>query len=125
MSVLWDQLALTEPPELSSFDPYVKQRDSQQEVRLKSHDDMKIVGPSVFASMYRTMTSTSTKNRPHSKFVDVFGSTWFRMILPGYTSALHIADVFGCLVTHCRCVWLPGYTFGLQFADVFGSGSAM
>ncbi|GKD91234.1 hypothetical protein Tco_1366741, partial [Tanacetum coccineum] len=34
---------------------------------------------------------------------DVFGSTWFRMILLGYTSALHIADVFGC-----------------QIADVFG-----
>nr|GEW05487.1 Gag-Pol polyprotein [Tanacetum cinerariifolium] len=75
MSVLWDQLALTEPPELSSFDTYVKRRDSQRlvyellakKVRLKSHDDMKIVGPSVFASMYRNMTSTSTKNRPHSK----------------------------------------------------------
>ncbi|GKC45815.1 hypothetical protein Tco_1063537 [Tanacetum coccineum] len=48
-----------------------------------------------------------------------FGSAWFRMILPGYT------DVFVCLVTHCRCVWLPGYTSALQIADVFGSGSAL
>ncbi|GKC58328.1 hypothetical protein Tco_1085926, partial [Tanacetum coccineum] len=38
---------------------------------------------------------------------DVFGSTWFRMILPGYTSALD-----------CRCVWLPGYTSALQIANV-------
>ncbi|GKF45154.1 hypothetical protein Tco_0131706, partial [Tanacetum coccineum] len=105
MSPLWDQLALTKPPELSSFDPYVKRRDSQrlvqflmalrndfeglrgsilhrnplpsvdsvvsellaEEVRLKSHDDIKIVGPSVFASTYRTMISNGNENRPHSK----------------------------------------------------------
>nr|GEX66776.1 callose synthase 12-like [Tanacetum cinerariifolium] len=69
-----------------------------------------------------------------------FGSAWFHMILPGYTSALliadvcQIADVFGCLVTRllyrlqmsdCRCVWLPGYTSALQIADVFSSGSAL
>ena len=30
MSALWDQLGLTEPPELSSFDPYIKGRDSQR-----------------------------------------------------------------------------------------------
>ncbi|GKG19173.1 gag-pol polyprotein [Tanacetum coccineum] len=29
MSALWDQLALTEPATLSSFDPYIKQRESQ------------------------------------------------------------------------------------------------
>ncbi|GJY49666.1 reverse transcriptase domain-containing protein [Tanacetum coccineum] len=69
---------------------------------------------------------------------------WLCMILPGYTSALQIADVFGflvtcllyrlqmCLVLHdsawlhvcftdCRCVWLPGYTSALQIADMFGS----
>ncbi|GKG21267.1 hypothetical protein Tco_0383862, partial [Tanacetum coccineum] len=44
------------------------------------------------------------------RIVDVFGSTWFGMILPGYTSALD-----------CRCVWLPGYTSALWIADVFGS----
>ncbi|GKB12549.1 gag-pol polyprotein [Tanacetum coccineum] len=38
-----------------------------EEVRLKSHDDKKIVEPSVFASMYHITTSTSTENRPHSK----------------------------------------------------------
>ncbi|GJR70305.1 RNA-directed DNA polymerase, eukaryota [Tanacetum coccineum] len=51
------------------------------------------------------------------RIADVFGSTWFRMILPGYTSALD-----------CRCVWLPGYTSALQIAniaDVFGSSSAL
>ncbi|GJS69894.1 hypothetical protein Tco_0702735 [Tanacetum coccineum] len=58
-----------------------------------------------------------------------FGSAWFCIIMSGYTSALQIADVFGCLVTrplyrlqmYCRCVWLSGYTFALQIADVFGS----
>nr|GFA33807.1 Gag-Pol polyprotein [Tanacetum cinerariifolium] len=75
------------------------------EVRLKSHDDMKIVGPSVFASMYRTMTSTSTKNRPHSKVA--------------------IYEYAYCKQKDCRCVWLPDYTFALQFADVFGSSSAL
>nr|GEV76396.1 Gag-Pol polyprotein [Tanacetum cinerariifolium] len=38
-----------------------------EEVRLKSHDDKKIVEPSVFASMCRTTTSTSIENRPHFK----------------------------------------------------------
>ncbi|GKD72059.1 hypothetical protein Tco_1330341 [Tanacetum coccineum] len=38
-----------------------------------------------------------------------FGSAWFRMNVPGYTSALQIADVFG------SC-----YTFALQIANVFG-----
>ncbi|GKE12709.1 hypothetical protein Tco_1416260, partial [Tanacetum coccineum] len=38
-----------------------------EEVRLKSHDDKKIVEPSVFASMYHITTSTGTENRPHSK----------------------------------------------------------
>ncbi|GKE04053.1 hypothetical protein Tco_1396071, partial [Tanacetum coccineum] len=56
---------------------------------------------------------------------DVFGSAWFCMILPGYSSALQIADVFGCALhvcfTDCRCVWLPGYMSALQIADVFGS----
>ncbi|GJY52575.1 hypothetical protein Tco_0443422 [Tanacetum coccineum] len=52
-----------------------------------------------------------------------FGSAWFCMILPGYTSALQIADVFGCLVTYCICVWLLGCTSALQIVDVFGSGS--
>lgn len=33
MSALWDQLALSKPPELSSFDPYVKRRDSQRLVQ--------------------------------------------------------------------------------------------
>ncbi|GJT31996.1 hypothetical protein Tco_0922415 [Tanacetum coccineum] len=64
-------------------------------------------------------------------FFNVFGSAWFCMILPGYSSALQIADVFGCALhvcfTDCRCVWLPGYMSALQIADiadVFGSGSA-
>ncbi|GKD06870.1 26S proteasome regulatory subunit S10B homolog B-like protein, partial [Tanacetum coccineum] len=38
-----------------------------------------------------------------------FGSAWFRMNVPGYTSALQIADVFG------SC-----YTFALQIENVFG-----
>nr|GEV12284.1 Gag-Pol polyprotein [Tanacetum cinerariifolium] len=33
MSVVWDKLSLTEPPELRSFDPYVKRRDSQRLVQ--------------------------------------------------------------------------------------------
>ncbi|GJV26184.1 hypothetical protein Tco_1378879 [Tanacetum coccineum] len=33
MSVLWDQLALTEPATLSSFDPYIKRRESQRLVQ--------------------------------------------------------------------------------------------
>ncbi|GJY53365.1 RNA-directed DNA polymerase, eukaryota, reverse transcriptase zinc-binding domain protein [Tanacetum coccineum] len=47
--VLWDQLALTEPATLSSFDPYIKWRESQlsellaEEICLKSLDDQKIV----------------------------------------------------------------------------------
>ncbi|GJX34960.1 hypothetical protein Tco_0246517 [Tanacetum coccineum] len=50
------------------------------------------------------------------QIADVFGSAWFRMILLGYTSALHIADV---------CVWLSGYTFALQIADMFSFGFAL
>ncbi|GJS32856.1 hypothetical protein Tco_0531238, partial [Tanacetum coccineum] len=45
---------------------------------------------------------------------DVFGYVWFRMILPGYTSALQIADIAD--------VFGSGYTFALQIANVFGSG---
>ncbi|GKD46213.1 hypothetical protein Tco_1270858 [Tanacetum coccineum] len=49
------------------------------------------------------------------QIADVFGFAWFHMILLGYTSA--IADVFGS-------AWfqmiLPGYTPALQIADVFG-----
>ncbi|GKB55751.1 RNA-directed DNA polymerase, eukaryota [Tanacetum coccineum] len=77
----------------------------------------------------------------------VFGSTCFRMIMPGYTSALQIADVSGYTsalqiadvfgsawfhmilpgytYTNCRCVWLPGYMSALQIADVFGSSSGL
>ncbi|PWA71849.1 hypothetical protein CTI12_AA263730 [Artemisia annua] len=33
MSALWDQLALTEPATLSSFDPYIKRRESQRLVQ--------------------------------------------------------------------------------------------
>nr|GEZ20682.1 hypothetical protein CTI12_AA063150 [Tanacetum cinerariifolium] len=33
MSALWDQLALTEPTTLSSFDPYFKRRESQRLVQ--------------------------------------------------------------------------------------------
>ncbi|GJT07205.1 hypothetical protein Tco_0841667 [Tanacetum coccineum] len=51
------------------------------------------------------------------------------MILPGYTSVLQIADVFGCVVTRllyrlqmCLVSW---YTYTLQIADVFGFGSAL
>ncbi|GJZ69748.1 putative ribonuclease H-like domain-containing protein [Tanacetum coccineum] len=40
-----------------------------EKVRLKSHDDKKIVGPSVFASTHCTMTSTHTQNSLHSKVV--------------------------------------------------------
>ncbi|GKD62204.1 hypothetical protein Tco_1299713 [Tanacetum coccineum] len=59
---------------------------------------------------------------------------WFRLVshdsawlhrcacLPGYTSALQIADVFGSAWFH---MILPGYTSALQIADVFGSGSAL
>ncbi|GKE29559.1 hypothetical protein Tco_1444943 [Tanacetum coccineum] len=41
------------------------------------------------------------------QIADVFGFAWFRMILPDYTSALQIADVFSCRVcfTDCRCIW--------------------
>ncbi|GJZ12458.1 hypothetical protein Tco_0547688 [Tanacetum coccineum] len=62
------------------------------------------------------------------QIADVFGSAWFHMILPGYTSALQIADVFGFLVT-CLLYRLqmclvphdsPGYTSALQITDVFG-----
>ncbi|GKA05005.1 hypothetical protein Tco_0684125 [Tanacetum coccineum] len=63
----------------------------------------------------------------------------FRMILPGYTSALQIVDcrcvwfrlvsddsawLHACF-TDCRCVWLLGYMSALQIADVLGSGSAL
>ncbi|PWA75926.1 hypothetical protein CTI12_AA210260 [Artemisia annua] len=33
MSALWDQLVLTEPAALSSFDPYIKRRESQRLVQ--------------------------------------------------------------------------------------------
>ncbi|GJU40569.1 uncharacterized mitochondrial protein-like protein [Tanacetum coccineum] len=68
MSVLWDQLALTEPPELSSSIlhrnplPYVDSVVSEllaEEVSLISHDDKNIVGPSIFASTHHPTTSTS------------------------------------------------------------------
>ncbi|GJW54079.1 hypothetical protein Tco_0098164 [Tanacetum coccineum] len=67
------------------------------------------------------------------------------VLLPGYTSALQVADVFDCLVTlllyrlqilqmclvawlhvwftDCGCVLLPGYMSALQITDVFGSES--
>ncbi|GKE01804.1 hypothetical protein Tco_1389787, partial [Tanacetum coccineum] len=56
------------------------------------------------------------------RIADVFGSTWFRMILPGYTSALDCRCVW---LPGYTCVWLPGYTSTLQIADVFGSSFAL
>ncbi|GJV35423.1 hypothetical protein Tco_1407900 [Tanacetum coccineum] len=56
-----------------------------------------------------------------------FSCVWLRgyvfafckcVLLPGYTSALQIADVFSC-----RCVWLP--MSALQIADLFGSESVV
>ncbi|GKE20671.1 hypothetical protein Tco_1432183, partial [Tanacetum coccineum] len=46
-----------------------------------------------------------------------FGSAWFRMILPGYMSALQIADVFGCLVT--RLLYRLQLCFGSGFALIY------
>nr|GEU40489.1 hypothetical protein [Tanacetum cinerariifolium] len=40
-----------------------------EEIRLNSHDDKKIFGPSIFASTHHTTTSTRTQNMPYSKLV--------------------------------------------------------
>ncbi|GKC31817.1 hypothetical protein Tco_1039111, partial [Tanacetum coccineum] len=48
------------------FVDYVVSKLLVEEIRLKSHDDYKIIGPSIFASTHHIMTSTSTQNRPHS-----------------------------------------------------------
>ncbi|GKE57268.1 hypothetical protein Tco_1496453, partial [Tanacetum coccineum] len=50
--------------------------------------------------------------------------------LPGYMSALQIADVFGCLVTCLlyrlqMCLVTGLHTSALQIADVFGSSFAL
>ncbi|GKC31716.1 hypothetical protein Tco_1039010 [Tanacetum coccineum] len=85
------------------------------------------------------MCSISGINRCVGFVCSAFGSAWFGIIMSGYTSALQITDVFGCLVTRllyrlqmclvawlhvcftdCRCVWLFGYMSALQIADVFG-----
>ncbi|GKB28700.1 hypothetical protein Tco_0868101 [Tanacetum coccineum] len=43
---------------------------------------------------------------------------WFRLV--SHDSVwLHVC------FTYCRCVWLPGYTSALQIADMFGSASAL
>ncbi|GKE59513.1 hypothetical protein Tco_1498698, partial [Tanacetum coccineum] len=78
------------------------------------------------------MCSISGINRCVGFVCSAFGSAWFGIIMSGYTSALQITNVFGCLVTRllyrlqmCLVPLGSHYSAWLHIANVFGSSFAL